>query len=805
MKFGSFDDKNKEYIINTPYTPYPWINYLGSEDYFVLFSNTAGGYSFYKDPRERRITRYRYNNIPVDNEGKYFFIKENDMIWNIGVKPTKTEVDFYEARVGLGYTKITSIKNDLMASQLAFVPLGYPGEVHYITLENQSSETKKISLYSYVEFALWDALDDMTNFQRNYSLGEVLVEKQSIYHLTEYRERRNHFAFLHVNQPFDSFDTDRNSFIGMYDTLSNPMGILKEKLSNSIADGWHPIAATQINVELLPHESKTFIYTIGYIENENHNKFLSDGSVNTTKAKQLIEKIDTDQKILQHLEELNAYWTQKLSKFTLSSSDEKLDRMVNIWNQYQTATTFNLSRSASYFESGVGRGMGFRDSNQDLLGFVHMDHKNTRQRILDLASTLLLDGGAFHQYSPLTKKGNTNLGTGFNDDPNWLILSTVKYIKETGDYEILSEVISYESNSNYQGTLLEHLNKCFDKVSKNLGPHGLPLIGRADWNDCLNLNCFSTEPGESFQTVQNKGDGKTAESIFIAGLFVYAGKEYVELLQKLGLSEEATSKQEIINQMIESVKKHGYDQNWFLRAYDAFGEKVGSVENNEGQIYIEPQGMCVMAGIGLDDGFANKALDSAKTYLDTDYGMVLHYPAYKTYDPKLGEISSYPPGYKENGGIFCHNNPWIMCAQATIDRGDDAFELYKKIAPAYLEDISDLHKTEPYVYSQMIAGKEANRHGEAKNSWLTGTSAWNYVAITEYILGIRAHFDGLYIDPKLPKSLDSVKVTRHFRGTEFEIIIKHDQDQGIFVDGVKQTGKIVKHARPKMKVIVHIL
>ncbi len=804
MKYGTFDDKNKEFIINTPYTPYPWINYLGSDDYFVLLSNTAGGYSFFKDARERRITRYRYNNVPIDNEGRHFYIKENNEVWNIGVRPTNTEVDSYVCRVGLGYTKITSLKNDIEATQLAFVPKGYQGEVHKITLENKSDKVKELSLYNYIEFCLWDAYDDMTNFQRNYSIGEVEVDNNTIYHLTEYRERRNHYAFFHVNTDIESFDTQRDNFIGMYNDTSNPIGIKNKTLSNSIAEGWQPIAATQVNVSLQPNEKKTIIYTLGYVENDKEEKWLEDGTLNKSKSHEMIKRIQTEEQVDELLNELSEYWEKMLSKYQITSNDSKLDRMVNIWNQYQTATTYNLSRSASYFESGVGRGMGFRDSNQDLLGYMHMDQIKTRERILDLASTLLYDGGAYHQYSPLTKKGNEGLGGGFNDDPNWLILSTVTYVKETGDYDILDEVIPYESNQNLTGTLLEHLDKCFTKVSDNLGPHNLPLIGRADWNDCLNLNCFSEEPGESFQTVQNKGDGLTAESIFIAGLFIYSAKPYIELLKKLGKKEEASNKQKIIDKMASSVMKHGTDPDWFLRAYDAESNKIGSIENQEGQIFIEPQGMCIMAGIGVENNFAQKALDSAKELLDSKYGMVLNYPAYKSYDYKLGEISSYIPGYKENGGIFCHNNPWVMCANTVVDRNEDAFELYKKIAPAYLEDIQDIHKTEPYVYSQMIAGKEATYSGEAKNSWLTGTSAWNFVAISQYILGIRPEFDGLLIDPKLPKELNNITLKRVYRNTEYVIHISHNEDKGIFIDGEKQETNIIAPVKEQIIIKVHL-
>lgn len=769
MKYGYFDDLNKEYVITTPYTPYPWINYLGSDDYFVLMSNTSGGYSFYKDARDRRITRYRYNNVPVDNEGKYFFIKDKDSIWNIGVKPTKTPLDNYEVRHGMGYTKFNSKKDGLVAKQLSFVPKNFNGEIHKITLENTTNETKHIELISYVEWALWNALDDQTNFQRNLSIGEVEVDGSTIYHKTEYRERRNHYAFFHVNHDLSGFDTDREQFLGLYNDVSSPEVVREGKPKNSMADGWSPIGSHFISVELKANEHKDFIFMIGYVENDKNDKFESHKVINKKLAKEMIEKYKSVDQVMASFSELNTFWDNTLSNYQIKSNDDKLNRMVNIWNQYQTMTTFNLSRSASYFESGVGRGMGFRDSNQDLLGFMHMDSVKTRQRLIDLASTLLYDGGAYHQYSPLTKKGNTDLGTGFNDDPNWFILACVQYIKESGDFSILDEVIMYESNPNLKGSMLEHLEKAFYKTALNLGPHGLPLIGRADWNDCLNLNCFSDEPGESFQTVQNKGDGKTAESIFIAGLFVYVGKKYSELLDRINDQHNKQKVDALVQKMTHQVEKHGFDGNWFLRAYDAYGHKVGSHTNDEGKIFIEPQGICVMAGIGLQNGMAKKALDHAKTMLDTPYGMVLNYPAYSTYRLELGEISSYPEGYKENGGIFCHNNPWIACAEAVVGNGNRAFEVYKKIAPAYIEDISDIHKTEPYVYSQMIAGKEAKRHGEAKNSWLTGTSAWNFVAISQYILGIQPEFDGLSIKPVLPDHLNELEITRKFRQNTYII------------------------------------
>ncbi len=807
MKYGYFDDSKKEYVINTPFTPYPWINYLGNKDYFALFSNTSGGYSFYKDARLRRITRYRYNNIPVDNEGRFFFIKDSGTCFNVGGRPLKTSLDSYQCRHGMGYSIIESSKNSLEVKQTSFVPLGHHLEVHRLELVNVSSEKKNIEVISYIEWNLWDAYDDMTNFQRNYNIGEVEVEDSTIYHKTEYKERRDHYAFYSVNHPISGYDTDRETFVGLYNDLSNPE-VLQKGSQNSIASGWAPIASHNLKIELNSGERKSLIFVLGYVENEFEKKFKELDVINKDIAYEMIDSFKTDEQVDKALEELKVYWDNILNKYQISSQHEKLDRMVNIWNAYQNMTCFNMSRSASYFESGVGRGMGFRDSNQDILGFVHMEPKRARQRLLDLMATQLRSGSAYHQYSPLTKKGNEGLGTGFNDDPCWLFLSVTSYIKETGDLDFLKEVVPFENNESLSDTVLEHLKRAYNYTLNNLGPHNLPLIGRADWNDCLNLNCFSDTPGESFQTVQNKGDGLTAESIFIAGLFVYACNEFIELLEEIDNDYHLEVKK-AKDEMIEAVKKHGLDDEWFLRAYDAFGKKVGSDENEDGKIFIEPQGMCVMAEIGIDDGFAKKALASAKRHLDSDYGMVLNYPAYKEYHIELGEISSYPRGYKENGGIFCHNNPWIMIAFTKILDGEQAFETYKKIAPAYLEDISDIHRTEPYVYSQMIAGKEAVRHGEAKNSWLTGTSSWNYHAITEHILGVSPSYKGLKVFPVIPKDFGSFKITRVFRGVKYEIDIdnthgNNPNNQTMSVDEKEIKGNIIPFDGNQTGKTVHV-
>ena len=858
-RYGHFDDQHREYVITDPRTPWPWINYLGNEDFFSLISNTAGGYSFYKDAKFRRITRYRYNNVPMDNGGRYFYIKEETLpqplpigrggdspascnketqgicippsqggagggsVWSPGWKPMKTPLDFYECRHGMGYTRITGRKNGVESSVLFFVPLKKWAEVQKLTLKNESQEVKRLKLFSFEEWCLWNAATDMENFQRNFSTGEVEIEGSTIYHKTEYRERRNHYAFYHVNTEIQGYDTDRETFVGLYNEFSNPDAVMEGRPRNSHAHGWSPIASHYIEVTLQPGESKDFIFLLGYVENEQDKKFSAPQVINKEKAHAIIEKLNTTEKVDMAFAQLQDYWDRLLDIYHVSTGNDKLDRMVNIWNQYQCMVTFNFSRSASFFESGVGRGMGFRDSNQDLVGFVHQIPPRARERIIDIASTQFPDGGCYHQYQPLTKRGNNDIGGGFNDDPCWLIFGTVAYIKETGDFSILDEMVPFDNQPGSEVTLFEHLKVSMNHVINNLGPHLLPLIGRADWNDCLNLNCFSWDPNESFQTTENVSEGTKAESLMIAGLFVVTGKEYVNLCKVLAekmrneklemrncecsFLEEANRMQQAVDAMISAVKKHGWDGEWYLRAYDFYGRKIGSNECEEGKIFIESQGWCTMAEIGAEDGMVGKSLDSCKKYLECEHGMVLNNPAFTKYIYEYGEISSYPEGYKENAGIFCHNNPWVIIGECIAGRGNDAWSHYAKILPSYVEEkYQTLHKVEPYVNCQMVAGKDAFRPGEGKNSWLTGTAAWMWLTVSQYILGIKPQYDGLQIDPCLPETAKDYTVQRRFRNAEYTITIHPNGSQKgvkhIVLDGSPIEGNTIPYSPGKHTVEV---
>ena len=815
MRYGHFDDAAREYVIETPATPLPWINYLGNEDFFSLISNTGGGYSFYKDAKLRRITRYRYNNVPGDNGARNYYITRMNEdgtpaeTWSPTFLPAKTPLDVYRCRHGIGYTVFEAERVGVASTLTAFVPLHTPAEVNRLDLTNNGDAPVTLEVTGSVEWCLWNALDDSSNFQRNFSTGEVEVERTDattvIYHKTEFKERRNHYAFFGVNAPTVGFDTSRDEFLGRFNGWDTPQVIAEGRAHDSVAHGWAPIAAPRVRVQLAPGETRTLVFVLGYIEVDPADKWEDPndpakvGIINKRPAHELFGRFTDATAVDAAFAELNAYWRDLLSTYSVDSGDERLDRMVNIWNQYQCMVTFNMSRSASYYESGTGRGMGFRDSNQDLLGFVHLIPERARERIIDIASTQLPDGSAWHQYQPLTKRGNADIGGGFNDDPLWLVASVFAYLSETGDAGILNEPVPFDNEEGSEQPLLEHLRRSVNFTMQHRGPHGLPLIGRADWNDCLNLNCFSSEPGESFQTVENNDTG-VAESVFIAGMFVLYGRQYAEILERFGAdcgmsadaaAAEAAAVRDAVAQVEQATETAGWDGEWFLRAYDAYSRPVGSHTDTEGQIYIEPQGMCVMAGIGLKDGKAQQALTSVKDRLTCDWGTAILAPAYSTYRIELGEISSYPRGYKENGGIFCHNNPWISIANAVAGNDEDAFEVYRRTCPAYVEDKSDIRRTEPYVYCQMVAGPEAPTTGEGKNSWLTGTAAWTFVDVSQFLLGVAPTFDGLKVEPHLPSRFNELTVKRVFRGVTYAIHMTRTGSRSLNVDGAPVDGAIV--------------
>jgi cellobiose phosphorylase len=810
--YGFFDDRAREYVIKRPDTPLPWLNYLGQDEFFGLITNCAGGYAFYRDAKLRRLTRYRYNEIPYDNNGRYLYVKDGDTIWNPSWKPTRTPLDRYECRHGLGYSRFTAEKNGVEVEMLFFVPNGETVELWKTRVRNKSGQNKDVQLFSFLEFCFYEAQNDASNYQRTYSIGEVEVEDGVVYHKTEYRERRDHYTIFGCTRKVAGFDTSRDAFVGIHNGLHDPKAVLAGSTTGSIAYGWNPVGAHQLDLKLVPGEEASFAFLLGYVEHGKASKFDAPLVMNKCKGRALMAKYADITAVDAAFCGVRARWADLLGKFQIETPSPILNRMGNTWNQVQCMATFNLSRSASLFETGIGRGMGYRDSNQDLLGFVHLVPEKARQRLLDIAATQLSSGLCFHQYQPLTKKGNADIGGGFMDDHLWLILSTTAYIKETGDTAILLENIGYadQIEDAKAGTLLDHLERSTGYCLDNRGPHGLPLIGHADWNDCLNLNCFSTEPNESFQLAGHNANDKVAESLMIAGLFCHASQLLAELYDHLGRLGDAARIRAGHGEMAAAIDKHGWDGEWFLRAYDAYGQPVGSSRNEEGKIYIESQGWCVLGGIGIEDGRARQALDSVHQHLYFEHGCVLQQPPYTRYHAELGEVSSYPPGYKENAGVFCHNNPWIHLGLLKLGLGDRAYQYYLSICPAAKEDMIETYRGEPYVYSQMIAGKDAATPGEAKNAWLTGTAAWTFLTISQGFCGIQPEYEGLRIEPCIPHDWPAYSVTRKFRGATYRIKVRNPEQKNrgvhkMLVNGQLIKGNLLPLAREGTEVEVEIL
>jgi cellobiose phosphorylase len=795
--YGYFDDDRREYVVTRPDTPLPWLNYLGQRDLFGLCTNTAGGYTFWRDAKLRRLTRYRYNDVPLDSGGRYLYVNDAGSVWNPGWKPVKAALDRYECRVGLGYTRVTGAKDGLEVEQLLFIPPDEDVELWKVTVRNISGERKQPRLYSYVEFAFYDALGDMTNHQRTFSVGEVVVEGSAIHHVTELRERRDHSTMFACTVPVTGFDTSRDAFVGVHEGLHEARVPFAGVATGSIAHGWHPIGSHEVTLDLAPGEEQELAFLLAFVQH-GEAKLRPDGSVDTAKGRAILDRWSAPGAVDVGFEALRASWSDLLGGFRVDCPDEHVRRMANTWNQYQCMATFNLSRSASMFETGIGRGMGFRDSNQDLLGFVHMVPERARQRLVDLAATQLSDGTCFHQYQPLTKQGNADVGGDFYDDHLWLVLATCAYVKETGDVSVLAEPcgyadLTYERDRDRED-LLHHLETSLAYTMAKRGPHGLPLIGHADWNDCLNLNCFSTEPNESFQTAGDVA-GSQAESVMIAGLFLAAAEEAAALYDHLGQPDDTARVRSWRAEILAAVEEHAWDGAWWRRAYDASGNPVGSALNDEGQIYIESQGWCALGGAG-SDGRARQALEAVEERLGTPNGIVLQQPAYTRYHLELGEITSYPPGVKENAGIFCHNNTWIHLAWCRLGEGDRALAGYLSICPSAKEDQIEVYRCEPYVYAQTIAGPDSPTYGEAKNSWLTGTAAWTFVVVSQGILGVQPTHGGLRVDPCIPSDWPGFRVTRRFRGATYDIEVRNPDGvskglRTLVVDGRPVEGDVV--------------
>lgn len=774
MKYGYFDDRNREFVITRPDTPTPWINYLGCDEYCGLMSNTAGGYSFHQDPKDRRITRFRYNNIPVDRPGRYIYLRDQadggywSATWQPVLKSHKSQVTShkyeYECRHGLGYTSIKSAYKGISTETVYFVPVGENLEFWALKVKNDSKKTRKIKLFTYTEFCLWHAEMDMTDFQYTLNIASAVNDGDIIYHQTGYAPRcaRYGIAYFASNRAISGYDCDRETFIGRYRSESDPEAVERGRSFGSIASGGNPIASVSVNLTLKPGETQDVVFSLGVARTKEE-------------AAGTARKYGRTEDVYKKLDELKAHWGKYTSFYQAETPDEEVNSMVNTWNQYQCLITFNWSRFASYYEAGIGRGMGFRDSNQDTLGVVHAIPDRVRARITELAANQFKNGSSHHKFFPLTKTGEKG---GYSDDPLWLVLSTCAYVKETGDMDFLRENVKFVDGG--PEPMYEHLKKAIDFVLGEKGPQGFVLMRFADWNDCLNLGA----------------DNETAETTWVPEFLYLAIKEFVTVADFLDRQDDHEKYNAIASKIKENFNSRAWDGKWFIRGIDKHGKAVGSAKCKEGGIIdLLPQAWGVMSGIA-DPDKARSSMDMVKKYLDTEYGIMLMTPPYKEFDERLGAVTTFAPGLKENGGIFCHANPWAMIAETMLGRGDIAFKYYKTILPPTKNRMADIHQTECYVYSQFITGAHNRSFGRARNSWLTGSAAWNLAAVTQYILGVRPDYNGLVIDPCVPKKWKSFRVRRQFRGASYDIHVSNPKGvnkglKALSVDGLKVEGNVV--------------
>ena len=766
MRYGYFDEAANEYVITRPDTPTPWINYIGSGKYGGIVSNTGGGYSFHKDPQNRRITRYRYNSIPMDRPGRYIYIKDpaTGEYWNPGFQPSGTKLDGYSCRHGMGYTVLEGEYKGITASLAYFVPDDRDFEIWLLKINNKLNVPKKLLIFSYAEFCFWEAIMDQQNVDWVQQINQCRHHNGII---TWYPQFENKSAsFFATSGEVKSFDTNLETFIGKYRSETNPIAVEQGACSNSISYRTNGVGAFCNEVDIGKGESKELVFILGYTENRDDVRKEIQAYLDPAEAHAALDR-------------LNNYWKQYIGKLRVDTPDRDMNLFVNMWNQYQCKTTFNWSRFVSLYQLGLGRGMGIRDSAQDTLGVMHTIPYQAKDLIVKLLQCQYTDGRAYHLFFPLTGEG----GVGdapvkkfdwYSDDHLWLILAVNAYLKETGDFEFLETEVFYNDKKT-KGTVWEHLDKALDFTDSGKGPHGIALAGRADWNDTLNLDT---------------GKG-IAESVFTSMLFCRAALEMAELSGYLGRKADEEKYKALFESMKDAVNAACWDGEWYKRAFDDEGKPLGSKKNTFGKIFINSQSWAVLGGIS-DAERSRICLDSVRKYLNTRYGIVAMYPAYTSYDETKGGITTYYPGAKENGGIFCHTNPWVMIAETLMGNGERAYEYYRQILPAMRNDEAELLEVEPYVYSQNILGKEHPQFGIGRNSWLSGTAAWNMVASSQYILGIRPDYDHLAVDPCIPSSWDGFRAYRVFRGAEYKIEVKNPAHVSKGVKRITVNGREVE-------------
>jgi cellobiose phosphorylase len=774
--YGNYDAENQEFVITRPDTPTPWINYLGEGRYGGIISNTGGGYSFDQDPRNRRVTRYRYNAVPIDQPGRYVYLRDQDSgeFWSPTWQPVVSRhFDFYECRHGCGYTQISSSFKDINTQILYFIPPrdnqdSYPCELWRMRVKNIGTSKRVLRTFSYVELCYWDAITDQTNLDWGMHIVHTRYQDGTLITSTQFRPT---FTFFSSSLSPIGFDSDREAFIGRYRDLASPVVVEMGQPRLTEAPRGNNVAVLCHELELAPGEEKELTYILGILDSQTPQQAI----------KPILDRFSQSINVENAYQQLKAGWKEFLDCFIIHTPDEEMNNMLNFWNAVQCRTNLYWSRFISGYDTGLGRGMGTRDSAQDTLGTVNSLPEHTQKVLSMLWKLQFIDGHTWHQVFPLTGEGGPGLAAEFpdwpqwfSDDHLWLVIAVVSYLRETGDFAYLDERLPYQDGGS--DTVWEHIRKAIHFTLSNLGPHSLPRLGFSDWDDTMNLD---------------HGSGK-AESVWCGMQFCRALLDLFDLCNFLDNTTEADYYKSWHAKMVEAIEKFTWDGEWYARAYDDDGLPVGVKSETSHQINLNPQTWSVIGEIGNLER-CRQAMQAAHEQLNTPFGLRLMKPPYTSSDLRVRGTSTFPPGAKENGSIFCHANTWAIIAAARLGWVDRAYQYYRQILPLTRTD-ANVYLAEPYVYCQNICAPEHPQYGMGRNSWLTGTASWAYVAGTQWILGIRPTFYGLQIDPAIPSAWEGFSATRLFRGVTYDISVERrgtGKNITLYIDDKSIDGNII--------------
>ncbi len=775
--YGHFEEAAREYVITRPDTPTPWLNYIGEGRYGGIVSNTGGGFSFDRDPRNRRVSRYRYNAVPDDQPGRYVYLRDQETgeFWSPTVSPTWHRPDAYECRHGTAYTRIASSYRGIDAEMLYFVPLSpvdepAPCELWVLKVRNTGKAPRRLRTFSYFEFSLYDAQNDATNLDWAQHIQYSEFGDGVIRVMTKFNPLVYFFGSSHKPTGYTCV---REDFVGRGRDLSNPIVVESGSPADAPAPRGNSVGSLTHDIELAPGEERQLVYIAGC-------------TVRPAEIDRVVKRFSSDAEVASAFDALRDDWTAYLGRFSVDTPDADTNAMLNFWNQVQCRTTLYWSRFVSGYETGMGRGMGTRDSGQDTLGTMHTVPDHARRMLTQIWEMQFADGHTHHQFFPLTGEGGPGLAgefprwpQWFSDDHLWLILSVCAYLRETGDFGYLEQKVKYVDHA--EETVWEHMLRAVDFTLDNLGPHGLPRAGFSDWNDTMNVD---------------HGSGK-AESVWTAMQFCRAMLDLRDLSAKLDRPAEAGRFEGIHAAMARAINEHAWDGAWYKRAFDDDGQPLGVSGAEHQAIDLIPQSWSVLGEVAPPERAA-LAMASADEKLNTRFGLALMWPPYDGADERIRGTSTYVPGAKENGGIFCHANTWSVAAAAMLGDGETAYRYYRQILPLARTD-SDVYRAEPYTYCQNICGPTHPSFGLGRNAWLTGTAAWTYVAATQWILGIRPTYEGLRVAPAMPSGWQGFKAHREFRGTAYEIAVRREGPGNVVslvVDGRPVDGDVVPLPAP---------